>query len=476
MPQADYQRVVSTIRFLVYSMILALSACLSAKAELISPESQTLQFSSVLPHEGNASLVLISSDGQIGYIIENNPKAGTATLFSLSPQLASLASQTNIEHLVTAVALDPKNGGRVFLGGDAGDNRAVTVASADGKETASYVTFAGKGAMTLAPDHKGGLYVGDSASGSVLRIDQTEFAGFAVALAARNKRKAEVNVFLVPGISGINSMAVSKDDAILFVSDAARPQIVSVSLEKPGAELSRIGTKFSKEGDLPPLSFALASRPSRRVKSGEVSSLYIADPQQRRLQLVDYNEVASTFSGIAETLLSPVSASETAQQASADPSGILIGVDNAQSTILIGTGRQASLDLFSRSGSTLQQLVTVGLPDRPEGISLSADGRRALVLLRGGKVALLDSDPAVQPTRPIDNKTIGNDTIRDIQYTLDRLGFRVGAIDGIAGSRTGAAARDAIAKMGLDPALSLKEPEKLLEALKSQLDRMKSAN
>jgi hypothetical protein len=260
------------------------------------------------------------------------------------------------------------------------------------------------------------------------------------------------------------------------VSDASRPQIVAVSLEKPGAELGRIGGQFSRSGGAPPLSFAVASRPSTRVKSGEVSSLYIADSKERRLLLVDYNEIVSTFDGIADALLGPSVGNEQAQQASADSSGILVGVDNAQSTILIGTGRQASLDLFSRSGSTLQQLVTVGLPDRPEGISLSADGKRALVLLRGGKAALLDSDPAVQPATPIDNKTIGNETIRDIQYTLDRLGFRVGAIDGIAGSRTGAATRDAIAKMGLDPALSLKEPEKLLEALKSQLDRMKSAN
>ena len=453
-----------------------------AAAELLIPQdSRTLRFAALLPHGGRAEMALISKDGATGYIVENDAKAGRADVTLVRLPAAVSSEPIKLEHLVSAAALDPMKSGRLFLAGEAGANRALTIMEPGGA-TASYVTFGGNGAISLAPDGKGGVYASDASLGTVFKLGPDDFLSFDKALAAFNERKSETGLFRVPGIGGISSMAVSKDGAILFVSDAARPQIVAVSLEKPGAVLGRLGDEFSNPGELAPFSFVLTSRPSTRVKSGEVSSLYLVEPRQRRLLLVDFNESVSTFDGIADALLDTSPTNLEAPQAASDKSSILIGADDAQSMILVGSRNQRRLDLYSRSGSTLQQLVTVGLPDRPETVSLAGDGRRALARLANGRVALLDADPefgdgtGVPISGGNDPVPIGEDLIREIQYTLDRLGFRVGAIDGMVGGRTKAAIRDAIAKFDLDPVLSLDQPETLLEALKPQVDRLKSAN
>jgi hypothetical protein len=470
---ASFKRSISSRWLLAHILLVCFSLCSAVHGgELISPDSQRLQFSTLLPHEGSASSVLISRDGQTVYLIESDAKAGRGKVVVANITPFLIKSQIEIEHTITSAVVDPEKAGRLFLSGNAGENRAITMVVPEQHETGSYLTYASRGVTVLAPDHSGGVCVGDSTTGSILRLSPADFLPRPSALEARNRRKVEDFAFQISGIGGVNGMSMSKDDSVLFVSDSVRPQIVAVSLEKPGAELSRIGSPSAKQGELPPFNFAFASRPSRRAKSGEVSSLYIADMQQRRLQLVDYNEIVSAFDGIADASL----VGQAKQQSGLTGPGTLIGVDDGQTAILIGDGQEASLDLFSRSGSTLQQLLAIGLPDVPQNVNLSADGKRALVLLRGGKVALLDTDISVSPTVPINNKTIGTETVRDIQYTLDRLGFRVGAIDGMAGSRTKAATRDAIAKLGLDPTLSLEKPQDLLDGLKLKLNELKNAN
>jgi hypothetical protein len=432
--------------------------------ELLSPDSQSLRFSSTLDFDGRADKVLIAKDGSTGYIIENQPKAGTARLSVINLSPYAVKTTIVIEHLVSAAAFDPEKSGRLFVAGKAGSDNAGIMVLTDRNETASYVTYGRGGEIALAPDHQGGVYAADSSSNSVLRIGPDDFLPFAEALAAYKSRTAETNIVSLPDIGGVKELALSSDDAILFVSDSKRPQIAAFNLNMKGIEVSRIGSPLAKEGELPPLNFALTFRASRRAVSGNVSSLYVVDVRQRRLQLLDYNETVSTFDGVADASLGTVAANEPVRQ-TANASGNLIGVNESQAVILLGNIQQSSLDLYSRSGSTLQQLFAVGLPDTPRDIALSADGKRALVLLRSGKIAMLEEQIGDANPVPANNVPIGDELTRSIQYRLDRLGFSVGAIDGMVGARTESAVRDAIAKLGLNPSLSLKDPELLLRAL-----------
>jgi hypothetical protein len=462
MPMAKSRRLnLTAILFAVLICFLGATSAVPAM-ELLSPDSKSLAYSSTLEFDRRADEVFISRDGLTGYIIENEPKGGTAMLSVVSISPFAIKSQITIGHLVSAVALDPKNNGRLFVAGKAGINNAGTVVLTETNEALSYVTLGRDGEIVLAPDHQGGVYAAESASNVVLHIKPEDFLPFQDAMLAYEARKEESDVIRVPDVGGVNALGVSRDDSILFVSDSKRPQIAALNLKMKGIEVSRIGSPLAKEGELPPLHFALAFRESKRAVSGLVSSLYVVDTRQRRLQLLDYNEIVSTFDGISDASLGPPGSISQAQQAV-----VSIAADDAQEIILLGEGRQASLNLFSRSGSTLQQLVAVGLPQPPRKISLSGNGERALVLLRNGKVALLDTDTTESAPQPVRNTPIGDELTRAIQYRLDRLGFSVGAIDGMAGARTEAATRDAISKLGLDPNLSLKDPEKLLRALET---------
>jgi Putative peptidoglycan binding domain len=440
---------------------------------LNEPGAKSLQAYADISVDYPVSALLLSDDGSVAYLAENDPKALTSVLHVTSVPNLREEGALKLEHNIVSMAFDPVQPGRVAVVGSTGEMDVLSLVDVKGGTVISVIAPRGQGVPVFAISPSGDAYLGNSGSNSVLFAKSAAFLRFDQALKARLGGEETGARLSVPGLSGIAKLSTSPDGGVLFASASEKPVVFALSTGKSFSIVGQIGSPGEQQSArLLPIAFDSSYISSSRSKSGQTSSFLLADVNQRRLVLADYNAVFSTFDIIADDAFDDSIPFGNLSTTGLPDSFVHVASDADQSAILVGSPASPVLNLYGRNGPTLQRLFAIKLSDMPQQVAIASDGGTALVLLRNGKLALLSSDPFEAPiSSGNDPIFLGDDATRQLQLELNRLGFSVGAIDGMAGPRTRDAVQEAVKRLNLDPKLTASEPELVLE----QLQRRKQA-
>ncbi len=464
------------------------SACLlgppSALAGLLlsDPGSRTLQAYDDIRPDYPVSALLLSDDGSQAYLAENDPKSLTSILHVAGvPDFRDL-NAIKLGHDISSIALDPNLPNHIAVAGTNGEADIFSLVDVKTGEVRSLAVRKSGGVPVFANGGSGRIYLGNSASGSVRVTDIWELAPLESALdTLKNSAPNDASSLPIPEFSGVARLAASADGSVLFASAADKPFVVALSTGKEFSVIGQIGTPGQqqqrlqqqqqqqlKQRNLLPIAFDATLISSSRSKTGETSSFLLADVNQLRLVLADFNAVFSTFDIIADDGLDGNIASSSLSQSGLPDSFIHLASNADQSVILVGSPSSTTLDLYGRKGPTLQKLLPIRLSGLPQQVVISADGNTALALLQNGNLALLSSEQFDAPiNKGGDPVYLGDEDTRRLQLELNRLGFPVGAIDGMTGPRTRDAVQEAIRRFNLDPKLTANDPRLLLEELQN---------
>jgi hypothetical protein len=170
---------------------------------------------------------------------------------------------------------------------------------------------------------------------------------------------------------------------------------------------------------------------------GTTASLIVGDYSSSSLTIVDYDPNFGTMDIVATV---PIGIRiDQKSMIQVDPltklvkQPLVIGGDDKQGTILVGSGYSTQLVQFSRgvSGTALERVREIEIPGPPTSISVSSDGESAVVAI------------AHSPELPIltvsEHATVLDDQatkIRQLQRELSELDLDVGSIDGVVGQAT----------------------------------------
>ncbi len=459
------------------------SACLlgppSALAGLLlsDPGSRTLQAYDDIRPDYPVSALLLSDDGSQAYLAENDPKSLTSILHVAGvPDFRDL-NAIKLGHDISSIALDPNLPDHIAVAGTNGEADIFSLVDVKTGEVRSLAVRKSGGVPVFANGGSGRIYFGNSASGSVRVSDIWQLAPLESALDTLRNAQNDTPSMPIPEFSGVARLAASADGSILFASAADKPFVVALSTDGEFSVIGQIGTPGQQQQqqqqqlqqrNLLPIAFDATLISSSRSKTGETSSFLLADVNQNRLVLADFNAVFSTFDIIADDRLDGNIGISGLSQSGLPDSFIHLASNADQSVILVGSPSSTTLDLYGRKGPTLQKLLPIRLSGLPQQVVISADGNTALALLQNGNLALLSSEQFDAPiNKGGDPVYLGDEDTRRLQLELNRLGFPVGAIDGMTGPRTRDAVQEAIRRFNLDPKLTANDPRLLLEELQN---------
>ena len=206
--------------------------------------------------------------------------------------------------------------------------------------------------------------------------------------------------------------------------------------------------------------------PSVKGQSGKATpSLLIGDHPSLALTIVEFDPVFRTMDVVANAFvgirIEPGSSVQTDPINNLVTQPMLIGSNDSQTTILVGDLFSTQLVQMTRGtrGVTLERVGEIELPGRPSSISVSGDGKAAVVALANSHEVRI-----LQPSQSTPNVPDPNAKIKQLQRDLTALGLDVGGIDGKPGAATtsalntfNSATRSNVSLKSIDDAISVVE-------------------
>jgi hypothetical protein len=369
----------------------------------------------------------------------------TATVSAYSVEDASSIFRFYVLHSVDAMAFSG-NGDWLFLvGGRNGEGFASRVRVSEAIDARpSAVTTIKLAKLPVQPsiavDREQTLYIGDATSDRLIAIGSSVFDR-AQTVPELDATKFESQFFSWAG--GVHAIAVSESLNLAFVSNEVVPKISTLRLggaTQVVTELTRSPGRRDVYG-LNPIPLAMLMTTGVKTEGGKwTTSLLIGDHPSLTLTIVDFDPIFRTMDVVANALIGiriePKSNIQVDQVTKLITQPIMIGSDDRENTILVGDIFSTQLVQMTRGtrGASLERVGEIPIPGFPTSISVSGDGKAAVV-------AIANSHD-VWTLRPPDSTSSvpdANAKIRQLQRELAVLGLDVGGIDGRAGQATFAA-------------------------------------
>lgn len=445
-------------------------------AKTIQSSEHNLSFS--------ASDVRLRKDATRAYFIENIASSNTALVHTFIIPDGTEDQSYQISHAISANALNERE--RVlFLAGNSGDKGIVSALKLSSGEVSSVVFDAPFVAPSIAVDAQGIAYLADINSPDIQVLSPEDFSpakdGLEILKANGQTRHASQSV-LLPRYVAVSELAVSEDGSLFFVSNSSYASVFVIQNGEKSAVLNKLDYTSTKGGPVIPLALSVRTIKSSRSKSGSTSSLIIGDAERGRIVLSDLNRIFSKLDIIAdvdvtvdyEKSIVEYDSIRIENGSSIIKNPLLIAPSDGQEAIVVGTRGARRLSIYGRQGATLQKFSDVTLSGPVREVEVSHKGFTAVALIDGTSFAILSSGSieGADSTVLLESKT-GDKDIRDLQLLLNKLGFPVGAVDGMIGdktSRTSRALKAVIARYGLKS-----DPNDVI-AIIGELNGLKSAD
>ena len=238
---------------------------------------------------------------------------------------------------------------------------------------------------------------------------------------------------------GVHALAISESLNLAFISNERLPKISVLNLSGVTEVIDQLSRSPGKgevfEKTIP---FAMIMTPSVKTQNAKVTpSLLIGDHPSLMLSTVEFDPVFRTMDVVASAFIGIRIGPGSSVQA--DPINnlitqpMLIGSDDSQTAILVGDLFSTQLVQMTRGtrGVTLERTGEIELPGMPSSISVSGDGKAAVVVIANSHEVQL-----LQPSKATSNVPDPDSKIRQLQRDLIALGLDVGGIDGKPGTAT----------------------------------------
>jgi hypothetical protein len=225
---------------------------------------------------------------------------------------------------------------------------------------------------------------------------------------------------------------------LAFISSETVPRIAAVQLDRDNEvidECNRPGKGINYGSAQFPLALSLSGG-ILTSDGGTTASLIVGDYSSSTITIVDYDPNFGTMDIVATV---PIAIRMDQKSTQFDPvtklvkQPILLGGDDKQGTILVGSSNSTQLVQFSRgaTGSALERIREIEIPGPPTSLSVSSDGESAVVTIaHSPELPILTV--STHATLPDDRAT----KVRQLQRELSELDLDVGSIDGVVGQST----------------------------------------
>jgi DNA-binding beta-propeller fold protein YncE len=414
-----------------------------------------------------AKLVELSSDGKLAYFaLELNGKEsadGAVASFNLNKM--KIASEIGVPFNIVTLHAPPTQG-VLFVAGSAQPNTILARIDFNFGTplVRSTLTSSGPSAPSIATDDGLRLYVAGTSGNQIKIFPESAFLPYDMAEAAfKSNGSMEVGSIYYSGRGGVSGIGVTKSGSHLFVADNQTSLVSAVEAGGKNAITDDIGFGSRDVDRDIPLQMLVRTIAGQNEKTGDLSSLLLADYLRDRLVIADFSPTFSTLNVVSSGAINLPLLPGTVLEGESSP--IFVGSDDNEHTILVGNRYSSKLLLFTRNGDALERIREFSLRAPPIALDVSDDGSTALVLHKGESIASLLTINAVDvnPNSVTDLKN--SELVRELQRTfLNEFGFPVGAIDGLIGDKTRTAALAIERKYGVK--LDLTDVEGTMKALK----------
>lgn len=373
--------------------------------------------------------------------VDPDKPGGSIALFD--PEALQVVKSVNVPQDVEDLVVHPSFDFVYFVGND-GENAEVSRLDPQSGEISSALFKGQIVSPSMAVDPSGNVYVASAASNQIRVIYAKDFMARDKAVEAF-KRIGETpsGIVYYSGTGNVRDLAVSGLGSVLFATDTRESRVSALELGGKQSELDQIG--YSDAKGQPGVPLVMRAR-DVQLKSGESSSLVLADFQNERLIIADFNPNFQSLD-IVSDISFKVAAKSGARHPQPDASGtlrspLLIDTNADQTVILAGSISSDKLLLYGRNDYALEVIREFPLPSPPSALDVSDDGRLALVVSDDHKSISLLSEQSGNPDNV--NDLTQSEDVRQLQRALTNLGFPIGAVDGIHGDRTSRALKKAI--------------------------------
>ncbi len=361
-----------------------------------------------------------------------------ATTPPLEIRFASLAESLDVDGFAFTDIVAVSEAGRVYLVGTLPQRNAptgsqVVVARVDLRHTTSSVTFLDSDlvvrapSIAVTPDER--VILGDEESAALSVFREFPFERRQVGLGELQSARQELYLKSGP----VRDIEISRDGRFVVASHAYVPSISLIDL----ASNSMVDGYGSSEGS-GPLAICLAGTAEPTI------GLVIASKEGSYLALAEVNEYFQALNQSARAALG-------FKPALRDRRGLALLLSGSRDlgTILVADRDDLTAELFRRisSDGTLLRVQTpigraggleraniVRLSSPPGSVGVSPDGQLAAILLESGTAVMV----VKQPLEWWGGRGFipGSESIREAQRILAMLGYPIGTVDGLDGTRT----------------------------------------
>lgn len=238
-------------------------------------------------------------------------------------------------------------------------------------------------------------------------------------------------------LKGLANLWLADGEGIIFVNSAAKASLFAVDL-KSGYPVDGISYQYAKNEETQPFS-AFGVMDDLSCRSGQGATFLVADNQNGALMLVDYDRLFRKLNIQAtiafRTRLVPRAVAERISGESVFRPAALLASSCDQSVIWMGNIYSEQIIQFARNpdSSALERVGTIKLNFRPNELVISKDATFALAIAREHKT-VVRFERAEETGSALG--IIGNESVREVQRLLFKMGYPVGSIDGIIGKKT----------------------------------------
>lgn len=416
-------------------------------AGILSEPAPTLKIRSELSLPFLANGSVYSPESRSFFVFEQNTSHNhVSRIVEFSSSSLEQLRQIEIAHSILSWELSPELNS-IFVVGNIGAEGFGAISRIPlGNEPIATVKLSHRFEQpSLSASTSEYLYVSDTNTSKIWSIG---YANLGIVQRQFNKNEEDFGQ-LSFGSSRIRPLQiiVSSQDNVIFITDNATQKVYAVELRGFNQTLSVGNFNRASSSAYSPITMLV-----NRDKSGKFSrsitptvfAVLVGYPRdQPTIAILRYDTILEGLD-----LVTTAKTGHRARQSKGkEPNSrgdtvhpMLLAWAVDQNLILSAHTNSRDLVQFSSGRNNfgpLEKLNTLRLPDFPKDIAISDDGSHAVIVLKRGNRALILS----RDTSENQIKHSGKNDIRTLQEQLKFLGFPVGDVDGVDGSKTQSAIR-----------------------------------